>query len=329
MLKKCFNLSLCFLFVIFLCNVLNAQFAKDAPKTTNQGNGMGENGTTLGEAKVMKWRCGAEIIAARGACSGILVTTPLPTNWPEQTVRILEEDISPNIRVIDRALPGGVKQMAISIPRLPSGATVQAIKLYEIATCPQYAPDDTDSYRFATLQEIPVPLRAYLKPSPLIECNDPKIRALAKTIGADEPTAWKQVEAIYDWVRNEITYKNGSLKGALAALRDKTGDCEELTSLFIAICRAKGIPARTVWVPGHCYPEFYLVDKNGKGVWFPCQAAGTRAFGEMPETYIILQKGDSFPDPVSPSKRVRYIPEGVTGKGGEPRANFIREKVEF
>lgn len=328
MLSRIINLSLCFLFVISLCNIHYAQFAKDAPKTENKNNAMGENGTTLGEAKVMKWRCGAEIIAARGNCAGIRVTTPLPVNWPEQTVRILEEDVSQGIRVVDAPLAGGVKQMVISIPRLPSGSSVKAVKLYEVSTCPQYAPDDTESYRLPTLQEIPIPLRAYLKPSPLIECNDPKIRALAKTIGVDEPTAWKQVEAVYDWVRNEITYKNGHLKGALAALRDKTGDCEELTSLFIAICRAKGIPARTVWVPGHCYPEFYLIDKNGKGVWFPCQAAGTRAFGEMPETYIILQKGDSFPDPVTPSKRVRYIPEGVTGKGGEPRAHFIREKVE-
>ncbi len=329
MLNKSVELSLCFLFLISVFGISNAQFRKDVePDPERKNTNGGENGATLGEPKVMKWRCGAEIIASRGACAGIRVTTPLPVNWPEQTVKLLEEDISPSVRVMDRPLPGGVKQMVIAIANLPSGATVKAVKTYEIATCPQYAPDDTESYRFAELKEIPAMLRGYLKPSPLIECNDPKIRALAKTIGVDEPTAWKQVEAVYDWVRNEITYKNGPIKGAVAALRDKTGDCEELTSLFIAICRAKGIPARTVWVPGHCYPEFYLVDKNGNGVWFPCQAAGTRAFGEMPETYVILQKGDSFPDPVTPSRRVRYIPEGVIGKGGEPRANFIREKVE-
>ena len=129
MLKNFFNLSLCFLFVLFLCNVLNAQFAKDAPKTENKNNGMGENGATLGEAKVMKYRCGAEITAARGNCTGIRVTTPLPVNWPEQTVRILEEDVSSNIRVIDAPLAGGVKQMVMMIPRLPSGSTVKAIRL--------------------------------------------------------------------------------------------------------------------------------------------------------------------------------------------------------
>ena len=94
-------------------------------------------------------------------------------------------------------------------------------------------------------------------------------------------------------------------QGALAALKDGTGDCEELTSLFIAICRAANIPARTVWVPGHCYPEFYLVDDKGEGHWFPCQSAGKREFGGISETRPILQKGDSFRPPKGTKERQR------------------------
>ena len=59
----------------------------------------------------------------------------------------------------------------------------------------------------------------------------------------------------------DVTNRDGAVIEAsaeFAALRDGTGDCEELSSLFIALCRAHGIPARTVWVPDHCYPEFYL-----------------------------------------------------------------------
>ena len=120
---------------------------------------------------------------------------------------------------------------------------------------------------------------------------------MAKEIGADKEKAWDRVEAIYDWVREKVKYKNGPLKGALAALKDGTGDCEELSSLFIAICRAADIPARTVWVPGHCYPEFYLVDDKGAGHWFPCQSAGSREFGGITEIRPILQKGDNFRPP--------------------------------
>ena len=111
----------------------------------------------------------------------------------------------------------------------------------------------------------------------------------------DQEKAWDHVEAIYDWVRKKVKYQNGPLKGALAALKDGTGDCEELSSLFIAICRAAGIPARTVWVPGHCYSEFYLVDDEGKGRWFPCQSAGKREFGGISETAADPAKGRQLP----------------------------------
>ena len=135
------------------------------------------------------------------------------------------------------------------------------------------------------------------------------------------------MEAIYDWVRDNVEYKNGPLKGALAALRDGNGDCEELTSLFIALCRASDVPARTVWVQGHCYPEFYLVDGKGKGHWFPCQAAGTRAFGEIPEHRPVLQKGDNVRPPYNRRVPKRYLANHLTGTGGRPRVTFVRRMV--
>ena len=171
--------------------------------------------------------------------------------------------------------------------------------------------------------------RAFLRPSPKIESSDRKIRTLAKEIVADKEKAWEKVEAIYDWVREHIEYKNGSFKGALAALNDGDGDCEEMTSLFIALCRANTIPARTVWVHGHCYPEFYLADAEGKGYWFPCQAAGTRAFGEIPEVRPILQKGDNVHPPYAPSAAKRYMSEFLAGSGtgGDPRVKFVRKML--
>ena len=120
------------------------------------------------------------------------------------------------------------------------------------------------------------------------------------------------------------------MKGALAALRDGTGDCEEYTSLFVAICRAADIPARSVWVPGHCYPEFYLLDENGDGHWFPCQSSGARQFGGIDETRPILQKGDNFRPPRNGGKEhERYLAESLTGGqtrgGAKPQCRFIAE----
>ena len=126
-----------------------------------------------------------------------------------------------------------------------------------------------------------------------------------------------------------MKYQAGPIKGALAGLKDGTGDCEELTSLFIALCRAADIPARTVWVQGHCYPEFYLEDEKGDGHWFPCQAAGSREFGGIVETRPILQKGDNFKPHPGQKKHQRYLAEYLTGtpvgNAGKPTIRAVRE----
>ena len=139
---------------------------------------------------------------------------------------------------------------------------------------------------------------------------------------------WWEVEALYDWVRENITYVNGDLKTVREALRDREGDCEEMTSTFVALCRAARIPARVVWIPNHCYPEFYLEDAEGKGHWFPCQVAGTRNFGSMPEYLPILQKGDRFKVPER-TELQRYLADYLSSKKvlgrKKPDVEFIRQ----
>ena len=55
-----------------------------------------------------------------------------------------------------------------------------------------------------------------------------------------------------------------------------------------------------MWVPGHVYSEFYLVDDKGKGYWFPCQSAGMQALGGILDTGPILLKGVNFLVPDRP-----------------------------
>lgn len=267
--------------------------------------------------------------AASGPCQGIFATAPVPLDWPEQEVTVLEEDISPAVRMSYEMVDGTVKQMKVLIPFLPAGQEAKAVVTFEVRRNAQLAPDDTDIYEFPDRRRMERSVRPYLGPSPAIESTSPKIKSLAKEIGSDKEKAWDRVEAIYDWVRENVVYDEslapGPVRGALAALGTKKGDCEDLSSLFIAICRAAGIPARTVWVPDHCYAEFYLVDDQGEGHWFPCQVAGSRAFGEMPDRRLILQKGDNFRPPHNPRERKRYLAEFLTGTGGRPQVEFVRE----
>ena len=294
-----------------------AQFRDDDPEEAQ-----------LGEEQTQRWKAGIIVTAAGGPCKGLVGYVPVPIDWPEQKVRIVEEEFPNQARVVYQMVDDTVKMMVVRIPTLRGGDVAEATVTYEVRRRTILAPDETDQYVLADPNKLDRKIRIYLLPSPMIESRDPKIRKLAKEIGVDRETAWERVEAIYDWVRDEVEYTNGPIKGALAALRDKTGDCEELTSLFIAICRAGNIPARTVWVKGHCYPEFYLEDAQGEGHWFPCQAAGTRSFGGIPELRPILSKGDNFRPPYSRADRQRYPAEHLTGAGGRPRVQWVRQLVE-
>ena len=285
------------------------------------------SGPTLGDVRTQRYRVGVVVTAEGGPCRGIYATLPVPADWPEQRVQVAAEDVSPDVRSLRyRMLPGGVKQMIVEIPDLPAGEKAQAIVTFSLERAAIVPPADTSS--FAIPEKPDRALRAFLGPSPYIETRHPRIVKLARASGADL-SGWRKVEAIYDTVRDKVEYRNGELKGAARALADGWGDCEELTCLFIAMARAEGIPARTVWVEGHCYPEFYLVDAAGKGWWFPCQIAGARAFGGMPDQLPILQKGDNFRDPDRPGQSLRYVSEFIRGSavdgGGSPRVVWIRE----
>jgi hypothetical protein len=284
-------------------------------------------GPTLGDARTLKFRVGMKVRADGGELRSIYATMPVPAEWPEQKVRVVGEDLSPDVRGLRyRMLPGGVKQMVVEIPDLPAGTIAHAIVTFELERSAILPPADPSSL---TIPEKPDrALRAFLGPSPYIETRHAKITKLAKATG-EGLDGWAKVEKLYDTVREKVEYRNGDLKGAARALADGWGDCEELTCLFIAVCRVEGIPARTVWVEGHCYPEFYLVDGKGQGHWFPCQAAGGRAFGCMPDQLPILQKGDEFRDPDRPGKSLRYVSEFIRGASangsGTPRVEWIRE----
>lgn len=89
---------------------------------------------------------------------------------------------------------------------------------------------------------------------------DKEYTAARKYIESDHPLLIKKTEElrgknsretagnIHNWVAGNLRY-SGYLKnerGALYALRNRTGDCTEYMDLFVAMCRAVNIPARCV-----------------------------------------------------------------------------------
>ncbi|WP_457680266.1 transglutaminase-like domain-containing protein [Thermovibrio sp.] len=88
------------------------------------------------------------------------------------------------------------------------------------------------------------PLR-YLLPDRLVPVN--KFKKMAQEITAGKKTDLEKLRAIYDYVVSHMKYdKSGTGWGrgdAIWACDAKRGNCTDFHSLFIALCRAVGIPA--------------------------------------------------------------------------------------
>src|SRR5262245_31332972 len=318
-----------------LAIALVAPFAVPAVADTKTDESVATTGgdtSRFGPPSVVQYRIGAEITATRGPCRDIVAMVAIPIDYPEQQVKILNEDFSPQVREVTyRMLGDGAKQMLISVPALADGATARAVLTVEVTTHPVLPPKDTANLKIP--EKLDRSIRKYTSGSPYIEVNHRLIRALSKEImdGVDaSATDWQKIEAIYDKVLEKVEYVEGIDKSALDSLKDKQADCQGRSMLFIALCRANKIPARMVWVDGHAYAEFYLESEPGKGQWYPIESAGTRAFGEMPLARPILQKGDNFSVPERKEK-LRYASDYLMGYpvpgGGKPKGRYIREHV--
>ena len=281
--------------------------------------------------QTQRWRIGI-ILETPVTCTNALATFPVPINWPEQEVRVVSENVDPMVtKWGPRELVPQAKQIVVQMNRVPAGATVEATFEVEIVRSRILPPDQTDD--LSVPKRLPREIsKLFMGNSPFIDASNGRVRAASREVAKlESENDWQRIEQIYDYVRENVEYVEGKLKNASDALKDGRGDCEEMTSLFVAMCRNNGIPARVVWIPDHCYPEFYLQDGDGNEFWFPCQAAGTRQFGRMDEYRPVLQKGDRFK---LPEKRtpVRYVSEFFRcdrqGKG-TPRPNFIRERIEI
>lgn len=89
----------------------------------------------------------------------------------------------------------------------------------------------------------------YLKADSGIEVNDARIQAKAKSLTENIVNPYDKSFEIFKFVNTSMTYNLNSQyanKGALSALTYKQGVCEDYAKLFVALCRASGIPSRTV-----------------------------------------------------------------------------------
>lgn len=139
-------------------------------------------------------------------------------------------------------------------------------------------------------------LQEYLKEEPALEFSNPLIQSAANSInGANDLDT---IQKIFDFTAKTIKFGgyNPVSVGAIKAITDKVGDCTEFSDLFVALCRAKGIPARVIYgyttswsdTPKHAWVEAYTKQYG----WVPFDPTVGRndlsRFSNMANKYIYL-----------------------------------------
>jgi hypothetical protein len=106
-----------------------------------------------------------------------------------------------------------------------------------------------------------------LKPTPLVQSDDREIREQAEKIIGRERDAREAARKLAAWVYEAISKQPVvSIPSAVEVLKQRTGDCNEHTTLYTALARAAGIPTRMaagiVYLKNgfyyHAWPEVWL-----------------------------------------------------------------------
>jgi transglutaminase-like putative cysteine protease len=185
----------------------------------------------------------------------------------------------------------------------------------------------------------------YLNPENRVPADD-RFRTIAEEVVAGKDGDLVRARALYDYVIKTMRYaKAGEGWGqgdAVFACDARHGNCTDFHSLFIALCRAVGIPARFaigVAIPSernegaadgyHCWAEFYT-----EGTWWPvdisegdkCSPLSTYYFGHHPANRVELSRGrDLVLDPGPESGPINFLAYPVLEIGGQP----TKTKVVF
>ncbi len=148
---------------------------------------------------------------------------------------------------------------------------------------------------------IPVEMKNFLLPSTFVPVNG-KVKETAINATKGKKTILSKAEALYDYVV-ENTERDPNIKGCglgdvQTLINTKKGKCVDLHSIFVALARSAGVPAREILgirIPEgkegdmtgayHCRAEFYL---PGYG-WVPIDASDVRK--------LMLKKNLQLDDP--------------------------------
>ncbi len=194
-------------------------------------------------------------------------------------------------------------------------------------------------------------LEPYLEPTEIIDSDNPLVIAKAAELAEGEDDLFKVAFNLASWVEENIEYDLNTVTSSASqkaswVLQNKQGVCDEMTSLFVAMARSLGIPARFVsgisyttseevisavgsnWA-GHGWAEVYF---PGTG-WVSFDVTFNQ-YGYIDVTHIKLRNGF---DPSEPALKYEWTSDGVDLERGkidlkvkvEKEGTVVPEKIQL
>ena len=237
--------------------------------------------------------------------ASIHISVPPPGLKSQELLGPLRWEPEPDRFVEDR---WGQSVAVFSFGPLAAGATATAqyrarVRLGELRFA--FYPEDV-----GPLKEVPEEIRSlYTSPTSRLQLEEEIVQETARRVVGGETNPYWIGRRLFDWVRENLEYERvGGWDVPTTLIKRGTGSCSEYAFLYIALCRAAGLPARyegSVAVRGdaasvddvhHRWCQIYLprigwmpVDPSGGDSEWP--AHQTRYFGGLANRYIVTTHG--------------------------------------
>jgi hypothetical protein len=174
----------------------------------------------LADPRTYRLKVVIRIEAPEGALRNVVATGPIPMDWPEQRVRLLNQKLSTHARAGEQILKGQAALLKLQVPHIPKGGSAFVERLYEITryrTKFLLPPESLNVPR-----GMPFELKdQQLGSLPGVETASPKMIELAESLRRSNETTppWETIKGFWSWTRDNVKFENGDFRGAL---RSKT-----------------------------------------------------------------------------------------------------------
>ncbi|MBU0743270.1 hypothetical protein KKG45_12865 [bacterium] len=226
----------------------------------------------------------------------------LPGDRPGQQVRIRNIEPRPAEIIVDE--DHGNRIVYWDVTPVPDDKLL--LFHYDFVASLSEVRTEVDPDRLEPYDESSALYRRFTRAGGLI-LTDGEVLKAARSIVDGEVNPHRRAKLLFDWMVANLEFVPGGTpeRDTVGTLRGRRGDCGQFSQLYVAMCRALGIPARTVtsnWLVGgrHRYAEI-LMPPYG---WLPVDVSvaqvlmpGHTLFSATEADEFVREKGIPAGDP--------------------------------